>query len=43
VFDRISHIGVVVNDIAEALRIWRDGLGFEQFAAVTRSRRVRSS
>jgi methylmalonyl-CoA epimerase len=31
-FDRISHIGVVVNDIEEALRIWRDGLGFKQFA-----------
>jgi methylmalonyl-CoA epimerase len=31
-FDRISHIGVVVNDIGDALRIWRDGLGFKQFA-----------
>jgi methylmalonyl-CoA epimerase len=31
-FDRISHIGVVVNDIEEALRIWRDGLGFKQFS-----------
>jgi len=32
VFDRISHIGVVVNDIGDALRIWRDGLGFKQFS-----------
>jgi methylmalonyl-CoA epimerase len=31
-FERISHIGVVVNDIEAALRIWRDGLGFKQFA-----------
>ena len=31
-FDRISHIGVVVNDIGDALRIWRDGLGFKQFS-----------
>ena len=30
-FDRISHIGVVVNDIEEALRTWRDRLGFKQF------------
>jgi methylmalonyl-CoA epimerase len=31
-FDRISHIGIVVHDIEAALRIWRDGLGFKQFA-----------
>ncbi len=31
-FERISHIGVVVNDIEAALRIWRDRLGFKQFA-----------
>jgi len=31
-FDRISHIGVVVNDIQQALSIWRDRLGFKQFA-----------
>jgi methylmalonyl-CoA/ethylmalonyl-CoA epimerase len=31
-FERISHIGVVVNDIEAALRIWRDKLGFKQFA-----------
>ena len=31
-FERISHIGVVVNDIEAALRIWRDTLGFKQFA-----------
>ena len=31
-FDRISHIGIVVHDIDSALRIWRDGLGFKQFA-----------
>jgi methylmalonyl-CoA epimerase len=30
-FEHISHIGVVVNDIDAALRIWRDGLGFKQF------------
>ena len=30
-FDRISHIGVVVNDIEQALGIWRDQLGFKQF------------
>jgi methylmalonyl-CoA/ethylmalonyl-CoA epimerase len=27
-FDRISHIGIVVNDLDEALAIWRDKLGF---------------
>jgi methylmalonyl-CoA epimerase len=31
-FERISHIGIVVHDIEAALRIWRDGLGFKQFA-----------
>jgi methylmalonyl-CoA/ethylmalonyl-CoA epimerase len=31
-FDRISHIGVVVNDLQQALSIWRDRLGFKQFA-----------
>jgi len=31
-FNRISHIGVVVNDIELALRIWRDQLGFTQFS-----------
>ena len=31
-FERISHIGVAVHDIEAALRIWRDGLGFRQFA-----------
>jgi len=31
-FDRISHIGVVVNDIEQALVIWRDRLGFKKFA-----------
>jgi len=28
-FDRISHIGIVVHDLAEALAIWRDELGFK--------------
>jgi methylmalonyl-CoA epimerase len=32
VFERISHIGIVVDDIEEALRTWRDQLGFKQFA-----------
>jgi methylmalonyl-CoA/ethylmalonyl-CoA epimerase len=31
-FDRISHIGVVVNDIEQALGIWRDRLGFKKFS-----------
>lgn len=31
-FERISHIGVLVHDIEAALPIWRDGLGFKQFA-----------
>jgi methylmalonyl-CoA epimerase len=31
-FDRISHIGVIVHDIEAALRNWRDGLGFKPFA-----------
>ena len=30
-FQRISHIGIVVHDIEAALRIWRDQLGFRQF------------
>lgn len=30
-FDRISHIGVLVRDLDQALSIWRDGLGFEVF------------
>jgi methylmalonyl-CoA epimerase len=30
-FDRISHIGVVVSDMEAALHIWRDKLGFKQF------------
>jgi catechol 2,3-dioxygenase-like lactoylglutathione lyase family enzyme len=29
---RISHIGVLVNDIDAALRIWRDRLGFKKFS-----------
>src|SRR5215813_9707314 len=29
---RISHIGVLVNDIEAALRIWRDQLGFKKFS-----------
>jgi methylmalonyl-CoA/ethylmalonyl-CoA epimerase len=33
-FKRISHIGVVVEDIERALRVWRDGLGLKQFADV---------
>ena len=31
-FDRISHIGVVVEDMGQALGVWRDKLGFKQFA-----------
>jgi len=31
-FDRISHIGVVVRDMEQALGIWRDKLGFKQFS-----------
>jgi len=31
-FERISHIGVVVADMDAALRTWRDKLGFKQFA-----------
>jgi methylmalonyl-CoA/ethylmalonyl-CoA epimerase len=31
-FNRISHIGVVVHDMEAALRIWRDKLGFKQFS-----------
>src|SRR5215468_5225100 len=30
--NRISHIGVLVNDIEAALRIWRDQLGFKKFS-----------
>jgi methylmalonyl-CoA epimerase len=30
--DRISHIGVVVDDLERALRVWRDALGLKQFA-----------
>ena len=30
--NRISHIGIVVNDMQAALRIWRDKLGFKQFS-----------
>ncbi len=30
--DRISHIGIVVKDIAQALGIWRDRLGFKVFS-----------
>lgn len=28
-FTRISHIGVVVDDMERALRVWRDELGFK--------------
>jgi catechol 2,3-dioxygenase-like lactoylglutathione lyase family enzyme len=32
-FTRISHIGVVVDDMERALRVrWRDELGFKQFS-----------
>ena len=31
-FNRISHIGIVVGDMEAALRIWRDQLGFKQFS-----------
>lgn len=31
-FDRVSHIGVVVRDVEAALGIWRDRLGFKPFA-----------
>ena len=30
-FRRISHIGIVVNDMDDALAIWRDKLGLKQF------------
>ena len=30
--NRISHVGIVVNDMAEALRVWRDTLGFRQYS-----------
>jgi methylmalonyl-CoA epimerase len=29
---RISHIGIVVDDIEAALAVWRDTLGFKQFS-----------
>ena len=31
-FNRISHIGIVVDDMEAALGIWRDKLGFKQFS-----------
>ena len=31
-FDRISHIGIVVADRKKALSIWRDQFGLKQFA-----------
>ena len=31
-FERISHIGIVVEDMEAALKVWRDGLGFKQFS-----------
>lgn len=31
-FDRISHIGIVVADREKALSIWRDQFGLKQFA-----------
>jgi methylmalonyl-CoA epimerase len=31
-FERISHFGIVVNDIEQALGTWRDRLGFKKFA-----------
>ena len=31
-FNRISHIGIVVEDMDAALRIWRDRLGFKPFS-----------
>src|ERR1044071_7556447 len=31
-FQRISHIGIVVHDLEAALGVWRDQLGFKQFA-----------
>jgi len=30
--NRISHIGIVVDDLEAALRTWRDKLGFKQFS-----------
>jgi len=32
VFDRISHIGILVADREKALSIWRDQFGLKQFA-----------
>ena len=34
-FKRISHIGVVVRDIEQALTIWRDGYGLKPFKDLT--------
>lgn len=34
-FNRISHIGIVVTSIEQALLIWRDRLGFRQCAEAT--------
>jgi methylmalonyl-CoA/ethylmalonyl-CoA epimerase len=31
-FNRISHIGIVVSDLEAALHLWRDQLGFKQFS-----------
>jgi methylmalonyl-CoA epimerase len=31
---RISHIGVVVEDVEKALTLWRDVLGLKQFAEI---------
>jgi methylmalonyl-CoA/ethylmalonyl-CoA epimerase len=30
--ERISHIGIVVRDMEAALHVWRDTLGFKQYA-----------
>ncbi len=29
-FDRISHIGIVVNNMEESLAVWQDAFGFQQ-------------
>jgi catechol 2,3-dioxygenase-like lactoylglutathione lyase family enzyme len=39
-FNRISHIGIVVSDIEAALRIWHDKLGFNQFWKPTSTSRA---
>jgi lactoylglutathione lyase/methylmalonyl-CoA/ethylmalonyl-CoA epimerase len=31
-FKRMSHIGIVVDDLERALHVWRDALGLKQFA-----------